>query len=379
MTGWKVFKFRFMDDINYQRKVLGTVIDWTVWVYVFLPFAVMAMLLYIDVWQHTSTYWLEPLPPRLMISFILLVSFGGRFRSYMQEADQLFLLDRNNLYRGLRMFAFGYSMLQLSLTTVVILLVFLPWLIQLAGLSPNQLVYLSIFLLAFRVLISTIRKVLSGPVKRLLVVSVLYGVTATLLFYLSLDIRLLIGAVGLILLCVGYMKRVVQSKHYFYEEVNAENKERSRYAKFILGAASNVEKAPIRFGKRPLFLRKSRRLFQTVSPENGLLELLVKGFLRHSVYFNSYLRIVVVTMSAIVIIPVSMKWLMFLLFVLFLNYNSWLKGLYEKMLDQQFFSIIPVTESVREHVWLRFKRLLMIPAVSVAGVATIVFTILGIG
>lgn len=49
MTGRKLFKLRLIDDIKYQRKILGMFIDWTVWFYAFIPFLIFGVLFYIDI------------------------------------------------------------------------------------------------------------------------------------------------------------------------------------------------------------------------------------------------------------------------------------------------------------------------------------------
>src|SRR5699024_3674163 len=143
----------------------------------------------------------------------------------------------------------------------------------------------------------------------------------------------------------------------------------------VLGMATSVEKTPIRFGKRPIFLRRSRRFFQNSTPENGLLELLLKGFIRNSVYRGGYLRLIRITLFAIIMLPLWGKWLVFFISVLFFQYNSWLRGLFERLMDQQFFSVVPVNKELRERVWIRFKKCLMIPAISILGFVTVMISV----
>lgn len=213
-------------------------------------------------------------------------------------------------------------------------------------------------------------------VKRRILVFLLYIFSAWFAIKLPFNVLFFVGAGIILLIYFWQLTRLANTKKYFFQEVNEENKERVRYAQMILGLAQNVEKTPIRLGKRPIFLRKSKRLFKSNSPEDGLMELLLKGFLRHSVYRGGYLRLVAITAYAVLILPIWLKWLVFILFALFLNYNSWLKGLYEKLLDQSFFSIVPVERNVKERVWLRFKRWLMFPAVSIIGLLTIMMSII---
>lgn len=258
---------------------------------------------------------------------------------------------------------------------MVLLVITLPWLIQLIGLGVRQIFFLFVFLLAYQLLISTVKKIIRHPVKRWILLAVLFIFISNLVMYLSLDILFIASAAGVIFLTVWNYYVMVPAKRYFFEEVNDEVKVRMRYAKLMLGMAKEVEKPPIRFGKRPLLFRNSRRIFKETNPENGLLEMLLKGFLRHTVYLKSYFQIIGVTLFAITLLPIIwLKWLIFITFSLFLTYNSWLRGLYEKMLDEHFFSVVPIKKAVRDAVWLRFRRIFIIPAVILVGLAAVLMT-----
>lgn len=375
MTGRKLFKLRLIDDIKYQRKILGMFIDWIVWFYAFIPFLIFGVLFYIDIWKDTASYWPEILPGTVIIWLMLLLLTIVQFRMFMKEADQLFLLDRPKLYRGLRTTAFSYSVLQRIGLAVVLLVITLPWLIQLIGLGVRQIFFLFVFLLAYQLLISTVKKIIRHPVKRWILLAVLFIFISNLVMYLSLDILFIASAASVIFLTVWNYYVMVPAKRYFFEEVNNEVKVRMRYAKLMLGMAKEVEKPPIRFGKRPLLFRNSRRIFKETNPENGLLEMLLKGFLRHTVYLKSYFQIIGVTLFAITLLPIIwLKWVIFITFSLFLTYNSWLRGLYEKMLDEHFFSVVPIEKTVRDAAWLRFRRIFIIPAVILVGLTAVLMT-----
>lgn len=145
MTGRKLFKLRFVDDIKYQRKILGMVIDWTFWFYAFIPSFIFGVLFYIDIWKNTTSYWSDILPRTVIIWLILLLMTIVQFRMFMKEADQLFLLDRPKLYRGLRTTAISYSVLQKIGLTLLLLAIALPWLVWLLGYSVRQIFFCLFF------------------------------------------------------------------------------------------------------------------------------------------------------------------------------------------------------------------------------------------
>lgn len=379
MTGWKLFKLRFLDDVRYQRKVLGTVIDWVIGLYLLIPSVGIGLLIYADWWQDLSSYWVTGMPGGILLAVLLLIAMSSKFRSFMQEADQLFLLDRKRLYRNLRRTAFGYSFLQMVLTTGLLFILFLPWFIKLLMFTYSEVAFLFLFLLGFRMLVASVKRTLYSRLRQFLLLVTLYAAFMYLVLSASFSSLMLIGVLFIVLLSVWHLQSLASSKRYFFHEVSEESKERMRYARFIIRAAQNVEKQPIRFGKRPLFLRRSRLILKNRTPENGLLEMVMKGFIRHSVYRRSYLQVRGVTLVAIILLPsVWLKWLIFIVFFLFMTNSSWLRGLYEKLLDEAFFVLVPVQKEVKEAVWKRFRLLLLLPSVSVIGLVTLTLTIIPI-
>ncbi|WP_405098924.1 ABC transporter permease [Oceanobacillus sp. FSL H7-0719] len=378
MTGWALFRTRLFDDFKFQRKIISTVVDWVVLLYIILSPLIFAVIIYIDVWRDITSYWFPFIPFSAVVNLLLLFSLHGRFRTFIQEADILFLLERSKLYKSLRSWSFVYSLFHLIAGTVLLIIIALPFLVQGYGLELQEILFLLLFLIGYRLTIYTIKKMIYHPVLRWIIFIFVYIFSANLAGSVSYMYLALAGVILVIFWSSWYVMKAIPAKRFYFQEVSDENKERLRYAKFILGLSSEVDKPSIRIGKRPLFNRKSRRFFRKRTPENGLFELLLKGFIRNSMFLTSYLQVIWLTFFAIMVLPIWAKWLVLIIAVLFLQYNSWLRGLFEKMLNQHFFIAVPINENVREKVWLRFKRLLFIPAVSLLGIATIVFSVLAI-
>lgn len=378
MTGWKLFKARLMDDFLYQRKVLGSVIDWIVFFYIILPTFIIGTIIYIDIWINIESYWFDFIPFSVIVNILLLLSLLGKFRTFMLEADILFLLDRSKLYNALRSWAFSYSLFQLFISTTIVFVVVLPFLVQSYGLGWMENIFLLIFLIGFRLTAYIWKLFIRHPVLRWFTLLAMYFITTHLATIIKFEYLASIGVFLIISNCTWYLSKVVPTKHAYFQEVANESKERMRYLKLIFGVAREVEKPPISLGKRPLLNRKSRRFFSNITPEKGLLELLLKGFIRNSIYITSYLQVISITFFVIIVLPLWGKWFVFLLAILFFQYNSWLRGLFERMLDQDFFSVVPIDKRLREQAWIRFKRWLMVPAICFLGIATIVLSVLAI-
>lgn len=378
MTGWTLFKSRLLADFKYQRKIISSVVDWVVLVYIILSPFVFAVVIYIDIWRDITSYWFSFIPFSAVVNLLLLFSQQGRYRSFMEEADILFLLDRSRLYKGLRSWSFVYSLLRLLVSTVLLMVIALPFLVQGYRLGFGEILFLFVFLIGYRLTVFTVKKTIHHPVLRWICIIFVFILSANATGAISYDYLAFAGLIFILLWSSWFIVKTIPTKRFYFQEVSDENKERVRYAKFILGLSMEVEKKPIHKGKRPLFIRKSKRIFQNRTPENGLFELLLKGFIRNSIFLTSYLQVIWLTFIAIIILPIWGKWLIFIIAVLFLQYNSWLRGLYEKMLDEHFFNAVPFDEKIREKVWLRFRRWLMIPAISLLGIAAVTMSILTI-
>ncbi|MBN6206553.1 ABC transporter permease [Ralstonia pickettii] len=378
MTGWTLFKSRLLADFKYQRKMISSVVDWVVLVYIILSPFIFAVVIYIDIWRDITSYWFTFIPFSVVINLLLLFSMQGRFRSFMEEADILFLLDRPRIYKSLRSWSFVYSLLRLLASTILLMVIVLPYLVQGYGLGFGQILLLFVFLIGYRLTVFTVKKTIRHPVLCWVFIIFVYILSANTAAAISYDYLAFTGLILILLWSSWYIVKTIPTKHFYFQEVSDENKERVRYAKFILSLSMEMEKKPIRKGKRPILIRKSRRIFRNRTPENGLFELLLKGFIRNFTFLTSYLQIIWLAFIAIIILPIWAKWLIFIITVLFLQYNSWLRGLYEKLLDEHFFYAVPFDEKIREKVWPRFKRFLMIPAISLLGIAIITMSTLAI-
>lgn len=378
MTGWTLFKLRLLADFKYQWKIINAAVDWVALIYIILSPFIFAVVIYIDMWRDITSYWFTFLPFSSVVYLLFIFSLLGRFRFFMQEADIVFLMDCPKLYKGLRSWSFAYSLLRLLFSTILFMVIVLPFLVQGYGLELAELLFLFIFLIGYRLTIFTVKKMIHHPVLQwifIIFVSILSANAAAATSYVYLAFA---GLILVLFWSSWHITKTIPAKRFFFREVSDENKEHVRYAKFILGLSTEVEKKPIRIRKRPLIFRKSGKIFRKRSPENGLFELLLKGFIRNSTFLSSYLQVIFLTFFAIIFLPIWMKWLIFILAVLFFQYNAWLRGLYENLLDQQFFNVIPFDEKICEKVWPRFKRWLVFPAISLLGIAAVAMSILTI-
>ncbi|GGL55108.1 hypothetical protein GCM10007968_18970 [Sporolactobacillus putidus] len=105
-----------------------------------------------------------------------------------------------------------------------------------------------------------------------------------------------------------------------------------------------------------------------------MLELLLKTFLRNKSYVFSYYQIIVVTCLAITVLPLWLKWIVAIIFNFFVN--AWLKILFKKMLANDFFTVVPLNDQIKDSVWVRFSKWVSLPPVLVILGLTAILTFL---
>ncbi|WP_449355548.1 ABC transporter permease [Virgibacillus natechei] len=369
MTGRQLFRRRFVEEWKFQWKVLRSVFDWTVILYVVIPALVVAPFVYMEMWQDIHLYWSEEIPFAILLGLILILSVIGNFRTFLLEADLLFLVQRKKFLYQLKLSGFLYSVLGVILSTAVLFIVILPIFVFIYDFFVMDILCLFVAVNAFRFLLLTIKKIISRSLRKWIAFPAVFVVA----FMLILNADSMMLAIGSLLIigfvCYFHLTQFVTTNRYFLQELAIEQSERVRYIKLILNFSQEVEMPPVKQRKRPMLFRNSGRVFKVRSKENSLLEFLLKAFLRNKGYIKSYTQIIGLSLFGIIVLPVWLKWILFLCFTLFVN--TWIKSIYRQMMVSPFFTVVPYgDEALSDAVWPRFRKWIAIPsAVFVGGLS----------
>ncbi|MBY7144037.1 ABC transporter permease [Virgibacillus sp. NKC19-3] len=371
MTGRQLFRRRFVEEWKFQWKVLRSVFDWSIILYAVVPAFIVAPLVYMEMWQDIHIYWSEEIPLSILIGIILMLSIIGNFRTFLLEADMLFLMQRKQVLYQLKLSGFLYSICQIILSTAVIFIVILPILLFMYDFVVMDILFLFIVVNACRFSMLTLKKVITRVITRWMIFPVVFMVTYMLILHVN---GVLLAAASVVVIggvCYFHVTRFVRTNRYFLQELVIEQTERVRYIKFILMFSQEVEQAPVKQRKLPMLFPNSKHMFQKRNKENGLLEFLLKAFLRHKGYMVSLSQIVGLTIFGVIVLPVWLKWMLCICFVFFLN--TWTKSIYLKLIESPFFVVVPYGgEEVTYAVWPRFRRWIVGPSiVFVAGVSLV--------
>lgn len=375
MDGKTIFLKRYKENHKYQWGVFTSIIDWTIAVYLIIPGVVITAFLYREAWQSIGKFWSDLIPFSLLVALLLLFSMRGYFRTYVEEADLLYLLQHKNIFCTVKRYGFLSSLLHAAFGNAILFVLLLPVLIQNYKLTAMEVWLLYLALLAVNMLFMTANKLITRSLYKWLLYPLLFLV---FLLVFTKASPLVYGSLGVLLfvfLVLFHLFRITNTNRWFYREVEIEDEERAKYVRIIFHFSQEVEKETVRTAKRPWILfPQSQRLFNKRSGANGLLELLLKSFLRNRRYVQSYYRMTAVTLAALFILPLWLKWVVYIAFIVFIA--SWAESIFRKMKDSPFFAVVPFAEDLHYEVLPRFRNWIALPAVTICGGLVVLLTVL---
>ncbi|RYL86856.1 ABC transporter permease [Sporolactobacillus sp. Y61] len=372
MSGTKLFCQRFRRECRYQWGIIRSVVGWTIMLYIIIPAAAIAPFLYADVWKNIHFYWDDGIPIIFLIALILLFSGHGNVRTCLLDADLLFLIQEKRRLIQLKHCALLVSLFVLIVIEAIVFLLAWPVLTEIYHFS--QIEILSLFLLAagYKLSVMSIRKFTEGTIVRRLCILLAYGAASTLGFTLNSRLWLISGVTCTALMLLLNLIQAGKTNRWF-RELEIEHQEHVKFIRPILHFTSGIEK-PVSVKRRPLILfRRSGSLFNKPGRENGLLELLLKTFLRHKSYLAAYVQLTGLTCFAVIVLPLWLKWVVYVLFILFMK--LWLSILFRKMTASPFFRVVPFDSEIRVPVQSRFQKWLGFPVIMLTGGVTLMATL----
>ncbi|WXB83231.1 ABC transporter permease [Bacillus subtilis subsp. subtilis] len=128
MNGRTLFFRRLFDYYKYQFKVLHAVIDWTVALYIVLPAIAFVIYQYIDLMNGRGLLyeWSEVAEWRWLYAVCVLIMFTGSIRTFLMEADKVFLLQKKEIIYQLKRYALLYSFLATLAKWLLLFFIVLP-------------------------------------------------------------------------------------------------------------------------------------------------------------------------------------------------------------------------------------------------------------
>lgn len=331
MTAAKLFLRRLVSEWKYQFEVWTTVVDWVVALYIVIPFLGLFLQQYLSWWRKIPE-WLVYTPLNVLLGIIVLFTWSGTIRIFVEDADQLFLLQQKTWIRQIKKYSLGYSIVINLFTTSLVIIVIAPLLLRHYGFSFTECVWLVLFTFVFKTAIGIGKQLTAlhfkGLIQRL-VMFVLLLITGTyyrlsMVFLLSHRSLFYLSALVLLTTLILLLYRRVSIRGTFSEDVSREQDAKLKLANLFLQIHGTQMKKPKISRKRPLLFRNSNLLFRERTPVNGLVELTLKTVLRNSKHVTFYLQLIGGCLLMILAAPPIWKLLLWVAFLIILTFIVWL-------------------------------------------------------
>lgn len=311
MISWRLFFQRLIKEWKFQTGVIKTILDWTVIVYIVIPGLVIFSSVYRS-WWYELPEWAFLIPSGLLFFIFFLFAWVGQIRTYIQDADQLFLLKHHTLFLRLKIIAATYSIVSNGLMLLIIFLLSLPFLMKNYLYTVTEIVSLYVIFFSLKLVIMSlkieIKRIDSQFVQK--IVTTLSFIMFTMLFAFIISswndgkvILLTVICIALIAIAGVIIVPYVKKQSEFHNHLLIEKMERVKYIDIIFSLSYDIEKTNVITRKRPLLFRKSQRIFKKRTAKRGFIELFIKVFIRNSLHITSYFQLIFVTSFAIIVLP----------------------------------------------------------------------------
>lgn len=344
MTSFQIFKRRMFRDWQYQLRAFRSIADWTIWLYIIIPGMAIFFFMYRSWWIEATPNWLEWVPLNLFFLIGSLFVWDGSFRSFIDEADKVFLVKKRNLFLQLKKWGFMYSVLYQGILTGIAIVVLLPFMIQhyqLSWLHALSFFFYVLGLKYFLMYISLQLKRIDIKLLRIFITILLFVFISIFSFYVSalwnqftvlILIGIILGGLG-----IGLYYPMLKRTSMLDVELAKEREEKLKVINLIYTVSFDIEKPKGNTREKPWLFRNSYLIFKNRTAKNGFLELFMKVFIRDSSHIMTYFQICSVTVAALIIVPPV--WIKVIIFGAFLFMMwIWLEGIWERIVLQHPFS-----------------------------------------
>ncbi|MEA4900119.1 ABC transporter permease [Desulfitobacterium sp.] len=322
----RLFRHRLIAEWAYQYSVWKTVVDWIVALYIVIPFSALFLYTYWGWWKQVPA-GLNYVPLNAFIVIVLLFSWLGTIRIFVESADQIFLFQRKAWMKGLVKYSLVYYLGFNFLMACLFCFVLAPFLLLHYEFTLNSLLWFVISTFLFKASIGMLKQYIQLRFqgwKRGLITAVMLAISGVCL---QLNVSLLINQPTLFFLSflilfiifVLLIYRRISLDGTLLEDISLGQTAKMQFTNVLLRYAGTYTKKPITFRTRPFLFRDSNIIFKRRTSENALVELCLKSTLRHSANIKFYLQVIVVYALFLSIFPPIWKWAMWGVAIVFLT------------------------------------------------------------
>ncbi|QED49002.1 ABC transporter permease [Cytobacillus dafuensis] len=338
MNSRMIFMNRLIRAWKYQYGVIRSIADWTIILYLIIPSAAIFIMMYRTWWQETPA-WIEYLPFSLIFFTIYLFSWSGRIRTYVQEADKVFLIKKELIFIGMKKWGYAYSLFVQFFRIGVSILILLPFMRIHYLLDWQQILPLFFYFFSLNTTILLVKfylrridikfiKIAAG-----ILLFIVFSWFSQLIYLLwEKDLFIFIYTCGAVLMAVSIHQslRALKKMSSIDHEIAMGLEDKMKNINLIFSLSYDIEKPIVSKRTKPLLFRRSKRIFKKRTKVNGHTELFIKIFIRSYSYIFGFFQIISVTTAAMIIIPpLWIKAIIFIGFLIMMHF--WLSLIWNKI------------------------------------------------
>ncbi|MDQ0176890.1 ABC transporter permease [Bacillus chungangensis] len=312
MNSRRLFFQRNKQEWKYQYRAIMSIFDWTIILYILVPALFFSGLVYRSWWLETPQ-WAEGLPVAFLFVLLFLLLWNGHFRTYIKDADRIYLLKKEALFIGLKKYGIRFHYIFEIMIAALLIAIIAPIWMKGFSMSVGSLLLLGATWLAHKWLIMSIkRKWIIFPVKwkrfgfQFAVIFILMITWGVSYYAIILQQIWLLASLSFVQMMLSFylMKKSYTSVDTFEEDLVIEEQEHVKYIQFIFTFSFEIEKAGKAPSRRsPRLFANSRHIFKNRTPRNAFIEMFIKVMLRNRKYFLSYLQLLGVTNAVVLLLP----------------------------------------------------------------------------
>lgn len=366
MTGFELFKKRLQHHYRFYNRLRHTTVDWTVWVYIFIPFFIVGASFYIDLWLKVPI-WPENVSAEFMLMVVVFLMYLGSHYAFLFNADVLYLWQKIDLINALNRYRIGYMALITFVKTSLFMILVSPIFIQ--YFNWDALTYLKFSILVY--ILSTAKELLKREAKiRLSKWTYRFSILLLMIVYFLMLLKSVTNDWAMlmvsIVILVSSMVIVLSKPQKFYLEIEIDTEQRNQFTQLILmqsahiGAPEWMTQSNNQVSKRPWIFRNSQKLYSTYTPQFAYQELMIKTLLRRKKWVLLYLQFTFGGVALIVLFPSWYKVLIYLILLFFIGQLA--RSYWNQIVSERFLELFYWKPVELSNVSKKMFRLMMVPS-----------------
>ena len=371
MTINQLFNKRVSAEWKYNFSLWKMVIDWTVALYIVVPYSIFLAEQYLS-WWRIAPNWLDGVPFNLLIAIMSLYACSGAVRLFIKKADQLFLWSQEKWILGLVKRGIAYSVVLGLFQSSCFFLLLAPFFLVHYEVSVTNFAVLFVVTLFAKLILGILKQLVELSFSGFKQVLMLRGIFifSNLLFVFSIPflmrnslVNQLIVIASLLILSLALVYKRINIKGSFLIDVEREQKEELKYVRYLLSMSGKASPKRSKRRTRPLIFRESNLLFKQRTARNGLVELCIKTTVRNRTSLIHYAQLVLIGVLVIGVFPSSFSLVIWLGLAFILT--SFITLLWKMPTNSDFFRLFKWHKEDIQYASQKFLFVMTLPGFTV--------------